>query len=82
MTKRMLLAGTASLVLLTFTLEATAQGPNRPGRGSRPARKPDTLKVGDQAPDFTLSSPDKKQTATLSKSLNDKPVALVFGSYT
>jgi len=45
-------------------------------------RKPDTLKVGDVAPDFTLKSPDGKTEQTLSSFKGKKPVALVFGSYT
>ena len=40
------------------------------------------LKVGDMAPDFTLKSPDGKQTVTLSSFRDKRPVALVFGSYT
>ena len=39
-------------------------------------------RVGDKAPDFTLKSPDGKQTVTLSKLIGKKPVVLVFGSYT
>ncbi|HET6840560.1 MAG TPA: hypothetical protein VFK06_02580 [Candidatus Angelobacter sp.] len=41
-----------------------------------------TLKVGDQAPDFSLPKLDKSETIEL-KALNRlKPVVLVFGSYT
>ena len=43
--------------------------------------KPD-VKVGDAAPDFTLKSEDKKNVVTLSKLFAEKPVALIFGSYT
>jgi len=39
-------------------------------------------KVGMLAPDFTLEAPDGDATATLSKFRGDKPVALIFGSYT
>ena len=39
-------------------------------------------KVGDHAPDFTLSSADQKNQTTLSDLTGDKPVVLVFGSYT
>jgi peroxiredoxin len=38
--------------------------------------------VGDDAPDFTLKSPDGGQTVTLSDYRGKRPVALVFGSYT
>ena len=50
----------------------------------QPARRggPDRIKAGDRAPDFTLKSPDGKQTVTLSSFRDEKPVALVFGSYT
>jgi cytochrome oxidase Cu insertion factor (SCO1/SenC/PrrC family) len=40
-----------------------------------------TLRVGDQAPDFTLPRSDKSGEVKLS-SLRGKPVVLVFGSYT
>ena len=41
-----------------------------------------TLKVGDQAPDFSLPKLDKSETIEL-KALNRlKPIVLVFGSYT
>ena len=39
------------------------------------------LRVGDQAPDFTLPRSDKSGDVRLS-SLRGKPVVLVFGSYT
>jgi hypothetical protein len=39
-------------------------------------------KIGDQAPDFTLNTPDGKQTITLSKFHGHKPVVLIFGSFT
>ena len=50
--------------------------------GNRPERQPDTLQEGDMAPDFTLKSPDGKREVTLSDYRGEKPVALVFGSYT
>jgi len=40
------------------------------------------LKVGDAAPDFTLHSSDKKELVQLSYFRGEKPVVLVFGSYT
>ncbi len=40
------------------------------------------VKVGDVASDFSLKSEDKLQTVTLSKLYSEKPVALIFGSYT
>jgi hypothetical protein len=40
-----------------------------------------TVKVGDEAPGFTLKTPDGKQEVSL-ESLRGKPVVLIFGSYT
>ena len=40
------------------------------------------LKVGDAAPDFTLETYDKKARVQLSSFRGQKPVVLVFGSYT
>ena len=42
----------------------------------------DTLKVGDPAPDFTLADPHGKKQVTLSCFQGEKPVVLMFGSYT
>ena len=39
-------------------------------------------KVGDVAPDFTLSDISGQETITLSDFRGKRPVALVFGSYT
>jgi hypothetical protein len=41
-----------------------------------------TLQVGDQAPDFTLPSLKHESAVTLSKEYAERPVVLVFGSYT
>lgn len=51
-----------------------------PARGERIAA--DKLKVGDQAPDFTLPDQTGKMNFTLSSYQGKKPVVLVFGSYT
>lgn len=40
------------------------------------------LKVGDPAPDFSLDTYDKKARVQLSSFRGQKPVVLVFGSYT
>ena len=40
------------------------------------------LAIGDMAPDFSLESPDHKSTFQLSSMRGQKPVVLVFGSYT
>lgn len=42
----------------------------------------DKLRVGDQAPDFTLPDQAGKAEYTLSSYKDKKPVVLVFGSYT
>ena len=40
------------------------------------------VEVGDEAPDFTLPAVDRSRTITLSSFRGDRPVVLVFGSYT
>lgn len=40
------------------------------------------LNIGDPAPDFTLETTDKTQQVRLSSFRGEKPVVLVFGSYT
>jgi hypothetical protein len=41
-----------------------------------------TLNVGDMAPNFTLPTLDKSAAVTLSSHRGQRPVVLVFGSYT
>lgn len=41
-----------------------------------------TLNVGDRAPDFTLLKVDKSGSVQLSELNRQRPVVLVFGSYT
>ena len=65
----------AALVAVTLNamiLDASAETP-RPRQGD--------LKVGDQAPDFTVQDVEGEQTVKLSK-LRGKPVVLIFGSCT
>ena len=38
--------------------------------------------VGQKAPDFTLESADGKTAHTLSKMIGEKPIVLIFGSWT
>jgi hypothetical protein len=40
------------------------------------------LKVGDEAPNFNLSAADRQSSVSLASFLRQKPVVLVFGSYT
>jgi hypothetical protein len=39
-------------------------------------------KIGELPPDFTLSTPNRDETVTLSELVGKQPVALVFGSFT
>jgi hypothetical protein len=41
-----------------------------------------TLNVGDQAPDFRLRTLDKSAEVSLASFRGQKPVVLIFGSYT
>jgi len=41
-----------------------------------------SLQAGATAPDFTLPRLDHSSTVTLSETLRERPVALIFGSYT
>jgi len=41
-----------------------------------------SLNVGDEAPDFDLETYDRKSRVRLSSFRGDRPVVLVFGSYT
>ncbi len=52
------------------------------GRGNRGASREGKLKVGDQAPDATLKRLNGQGKVTLSARWSEKPVVLVFGSYT
>ena len=52
----------------------------RPQR--RPAARPTGAPEGRPAPDFTLHDPDEENPVTLSAFAGDRPVALIFGSYT
>jgi Ca2+-binding EF-hand superfamily protein len=59
--------------------EPGTRGPDEAPRGPR---APDRAAQGAVAPDFTLSPEDGGQPLTLSSFTGDRPVALVFGSYT
>ena len=65
--------------------QATRRG-GRPGEIITPAAKgeriKDTLEVGDDAPDFTLPTPDGKTEVKLSSFRGKRPVVLVFTSFT
>ncbi len=67
-------------------------GQGRPGRGRRPADRPERLgssgdgavvaEEGKPAPNFKLKSLDGKRQVELTSFASNKPVALLFGSYT
>jgi hypothetical protein len=83
----------AVLGILTLAMLAAAAGdslaqrrqPPRDrsaGETPRSLRSAGRLNIGDAAPDFTLGYKGSDDTFTLSELKGDKPVALVFGSYT
>jgi Cu/Ag efflux protein CusF len=67
-------------------LTRATRGGGRPGEVITPAargeRHSDTLAVGDDAPDFTLPTPDGKSEVKLSSFRGKRPVVLVFSSFT
>jgi len=66
--------------------QEASRKPPRPAAAKKkaPDRKPapDRLRPGAPAPDFELKSLDGKQSVKLSAFRGQKPVALIFGSYT
>jgi hypothetical protein len=94
-TARLLLAAAFCLTVSATDVATAPQETKRPDAKKRalrlgevntpPApgeRHPDTLKVGDPAPDFTLADPVGKQQIKLSSFQGKKPVVLIFGSFT
>ena len=41
-----------------------------------------SLKTGDTAPDFSLPTLDRTRQVSLSQEFRERPVVLIFGSYT
>jgi hypothetical protein len=75
--------GVDFIVMLTFTLALLlAQAPSPQEVMSRMAHGEGTLKPGDPAPDFSLRAVRSDKTVRLSGFAGQRPVALVFGSYT
>lgn len=74
----------AALLLLIAAAPASAQRNRLDRRDPLPegARKAVPAVAGKPAPDFTVTLLDGKTKRTLSKLYVDKPVFLVFGSYT
>ena len=69
--------GLAALTVLLITVD-TLPAQRRGGR-QRPDRAP---QAGAMAPDFTLSVLNSEEMVTLSELAKEKPVALLFGSWT
>ena len=67
-------------VLLIAAAPGFAQ--QQQGRQRGDLRTPDTLRVGDPAPDFKLKAKDGSREVTLSGFRSHKPVVLIFGSFT
>lgn len=90
------LAFFACVLAGVFEFSNLAQGQDEPKRGdqsriqdsqrdqqrSRRRSSYRSLKVGQYAPTFTLSSPDGKETFDLRDLRDKRPVVLIFGSYT
>jgi len=81
---RSMVAGISALVILSLALPCLASRENqRRTVADQPPTKRDISKVdvGDPAPDFSLKDLDGKEVK-LSSFKGQKPVFLVFGSYT
>lgn len=86
---RLLLRSGCLLAGVLLLLAAHGQAPAQkalPGEKFTPPapgeRQPDQLKLGDNAPDFTLPDPTGKKETKLSSLQGKKPVVLIFGSCT
>ena len=83
LTKKKIL-GLAALLLLTAGAAVVASiGPrNVLGMLRYDQRKQGLLKVGDLAPDVTLHALDGARRENLSEYMGDRPLLLIFGSFT
>jgi hypothetical protein len=78
-----LLLGVGLLVVAAAALAAWKIGPrNIIGMLRYDQRQEGKLKVGDRAPDVALIALDGKTPVRLVESIGDKPLVLVFGSFT
>lgn len=73
--------------LLPLALAAVFAAAAFPASAQQRARKgdlraPDTVRMGDVAPDFKLKTLDGSREVQLSSFRGKRPVVLVFGSYT
>ena len=78
-----LLLGAGLLVAAAAALAAWKIGPrNIIGMLRYDQRQEGKLKVGDRAPDVALIALDGKTPVHVAESMGDKPLILVFGSFT
>ena len=78
----MLLCSLVSLAMLVQTAVPDQPTTRRAARLARTMPNANPLKVGQTAPNFKLSTTDGKQTVELAGFKGNKPVVLIFGSYT
>jgi len=82
MNLRILAVGFGLALMASVLLAQDRAGKSRRGGPRNAGRREGKLKVGDVAPNFTLASLDGKRKVTLSEYRGERPVALIFGSYT
>ena len=78
-------AGLLTFAVLFLESAVASQRPESGEKFTPPARgerKPDVLKSGDPAPDFSLPDTKGKKEVCLSSFKGKKPVVLIFGSCT
>jgi hypothetical protein len=83
LTKKKLLGGAALFVLTAAGAAVAWIGPrNVIGMLRYDLRKDGVLKVGDLAPDVELNALDGVRRENLSDHMGDRPLLLIFGSFT
>lgn len=70
------------LVVLCAAITWTIGPQNLIGMARYDQRREGVLKVGNQAPDVELLSVDGARRVKLRESIGDKPLVLIFGSFT
>jgi hypothetical protein len=70
------------LIIALLAAGDAASAQQRPGWRAGDLRMPDTLRVGDAAPDFKLKTKDGSREVLLSSFKGKRPVVLIFGSFT
>lgn len=74
-----------ALMVLFAAASCATSGSAKNAKGSKQQRAKDaiiTAKVGEEAPNFKLKTRDGKKEVELATFRGEKPVVLVFGSYT